>query len=317
MIPLRALSFLGRHGTRVLALGILVGLALPDLARELKPWLPVAVAMTMVGSMLRLEWAEIARQVRAWPRIALVTAWLMLAAPILVALAARFLDHVLGLPLPQGLVTAMVLSAAGPCIMAAPAICLLLGLDGALALVAMALAHLLVPFTVPPLALGLVGVTLDIGMVELTLRLAGFVLGAALAAEIIRRIVGHDRLRAHADAVNGFNMLVLVVFAIAIMDGVTEAAITDPGLVLVYFAAALVFNAGLQALGALVFRGAGAEAALAVGFMTGNRNMGLMWAALGADTPIPITLYFAVAQLPMYIFPALQAALYRRWTGRF
>ena len=311
---LPALSFLGRQGTRVLASGILLGLALPDLARELKPWLPVAVAMTMVGSMLRLEWPEIARHLRAWPRIALVTAWLMLAAPILVALAAR-LTAASGLPLPDGLVTAMVLSASAPCIMSAPAICLLLGLDGALALVAMVLAHLLVPFTVPPLALGLVGVTLDIGMVELTLRLAGFVLGAALAAELIRRLVGRAWLRAQAEAVNGFNMLVLVVFAIAIMDGVTEAAANDPWQVFVYFAAAIAFNGGLQALGALAFRRAGPAAALAVGFMTGNRNMGLMWAALGADTPFAITLYFAVAQLPMYIFPALQATLYRRWTG--
>ncbi|BBK44886.1 hypothetical protein STVA_49060 [Allostella vacuolata] len=306
---LAALTFLGRHGTRVLALGILVGLALPELARALKPWLPVAVAATMVGAMLRLEWPEIARQLRAWPRVVLVTAWLLLAAPVLVWAAAS------AVPLPPGLVTAMVLSAAAPCIMSAPAICLLLGLDGALALVVMVTVHLLAPLSVPPLALGLVGVTLDIGMAELTLRLAGFVLGAAAAAELIRRLVGRQRMRDHAHAINGFNMLVLVVFAIAIMDGVTEAAIADPGLVLVYLAAALVFNAALQALGALAFRNARAPAALAAGFMTGNRNMGLMWAALGADTAIGITLYFAVAQLPMYIFPALQAALYRRWLG--
>jgi BASS family bile acid:Na+ symporter len=246
--------------------------------------------------------------VRAWHRVLLVVAWLMVATPILVAVVAGTL------PLPPGLVTAMVLSAAGPCIMSAPAICLLLGLDGALALVVMVLVHLLAPVTVPPLALGLVGVTLDIGMAELTLRLAGFVLGAAAAAEVIRRLVGRERMRAHADAVNGFNMLVLVVFAIAIMDGVTEAALAEPQRVLVYLAAALAFNAGLQALGWLAFRWAGAPAALAVGFMTGNRNMGLMWAALGADTPIAVTLYFAVAQLPMYIFPALQARPYRRWT---
>ncbi|BBK34254.1 BASS family bile acid:Na+ symporter [Stella humosa] len=302
------LAYLGRNGTKVLAVGILVGLALPDLARSLKPWLPVAVAMTMVGSMLRLEWPEIARQIRAWPQVALTAAWLMLAAPVLVAVVAT------ALPLPPGLVTAMVLSAAGPCIMSAPAICLLLGLDGALALVAMVIAHLLAPLTVPPLALGLVGVTLDIGMVELTLRLAGFVLGAAAVAELIRRLAGRQRMRDHGDAVNGFNMLVLVVFAIAIMDGVTAAALADPGLVLVYLAAALVFNAALQAAGWLAFRRAGAPAALAVGFMTGNRNMGLMWAALGADTAIGITLYFAVAQLPMYLFPAIQAPLYHRWT---
>jgi BASS family bile acid:Na+ symporter len=303
---LRFLAFLGRHGTRVLALGILTGLALPDLAALLRPHLTAVVVCTLVGSLLRLEWREIAAQVRAWPRVALATAWLLLASPLLVlAVASLF-------PLPPGLVTAMVLSAAGPCIMSAPAIVLLLGLDGALALVVMVLAHLLVPLTVPTVAASLLGVTLEIGFLALMLRLAAIVFGAIVIAQAIRALAGTQRLQRHARAIDGVNMLVLVIFAIAIMDGVTVAALREPGLVLVYLAAALVFNAGLQALGALAFRGSGPRAALAVGFMAGNRNMGLMWAALGADTPIAITLYFAVAQLPMYLFPAFQSGLYRR-----
>ncbi|MCC7271980.1 MAG: Na+-dependent transporter [Alphaproteobacteria bacterium] len=307
---LPALAFLGRHGTRVLAVGIIVGLALPDLAHALKPFLPAMVAATMTGALLRLEWRDIGRQLRAWPRIAATTAWLIVATPVLVAVVAK------ALPLPDGLVAGMVLSAAGPCIMAAPSIALLLGLDAALSLVAMVAVHLLAPLTVPPLALALLGIHLHIGMVELTVRLAAFVLGAAIVAEAIRRVLGRERLRAAGEAINGANMLVLVAFAIAIMDGITAAALADPGLVLVYLFAALVFNALLQVAGARLFRRTGAPAALAVGFMTGNRNMGLMWAALGADTPIAIALYFAVAQLPMYLFPAVQSPLYRRWLAR-
>ncbi|MGE0723567.1 MAG: hypothetical protein AB7O45_04295 [Alphaproteobacteria bacterium] len=303
---LRLLAFLGRHGTRVLALGILTGLALPDLASALRPHLPAVVVCTLIGSLLRLEWRDVVAQARAWPRVALATSWLILAAPVLVFLAARLL------PLPPGLVTAMVLSAAGPCIMASPAIAILLGLDGALALVVMVLAHLLVPLTVPPIAAALVGVTLELGLVDLMLRLAGMVFGAAAVAQAIRMAVGATRIARHARAIDGINMIVLVVFAIAIMDGVTEAALGEPGRVLVYLVAALVFNAGLQAAGALVFWRAGPRAALAIGFMSGNRNMGLMWAALGADTPVAVTLYFAVAQLPMYLFPAIQSGLYRR-----
>ncbi|MGE0717968.1 MAG: Na+-dependent transporter [Alphaproteobacteria bacterium] len=303
---LPALSFLGRHGTRVLAAGILTGLALPDLAHALKPLLTALVMATMTGALLRVEWPDIARQIRAWPRVAAATLWLIVAAPVLVALVCRLL------PLPDGLVAAMVLSAAGPCVMAAPAIALLLGLDAALSLVVMVTAHLLVPATMPPLAAALVGVTLDIGIGELAARLALIVLGAAAAAEAIRRIVGRARIRRAGEAINGVNMVMLVLFAIAIMDGVTAAAIAEPARVALYFAAAIVFNAALQAAGWLVFRRAGAPAALAVGLMTGNRNMGLVWAALGPETPFAIALYFAVAQLPMYLFPALQSWLFRR-----
>jgi len=301
------LGFVGRHATRVLALGIFVGLAFPDLARTLKPYLPLCVALTMVGSLLRLEWRAVRAELARPGPVALALAWLLLGAPFVVAGVALLID------LPPGLVTAMVLSAAGPCIMSTPAICLILGLDGAMALVVMIFAHVIAPLTLPPLALALVGVTLDLGVAQLMLRLALFVIGAMAVAALVRHWLGRDRIRRLATEIDGVNVLTLLVFAIAIMDGIADAAAADPHLVLVYFLAAVAFNAGYQALTYPLFAVLGRRRALTVGFATGNRNMGLLWAALGPGTALEVTLYFAVAQLPMYVLPAVQAWLYRPW----
>jgi BASS family bile acid:Na+ symporter len=52
--------------------------------------------------------------------------------------------------------------------------------------------------------------------------------------------------------------------------------------------------------------------ALALGLAAGNRNMGLMLAAAGAAVPDLTWLYFAVAQFPIYLMPAMLKPLARR-----
>ncbi len=77
-----------------------------------------------------------------------------------------------------------------------------------------------------------------------------------------------------------------------------------------YLVAAVVFNAGLQGLGALAFRGRGRLGALTAGLVLGNRNMALVLMA-GAAGP-DFGFYVAMAQLPIYLLPALGAPIYRR-----
>ena len=71
-------------------------------------------------------------------------------------------------------------------------------------------------------------------------------------------------------------------------------------------------NIALQALTAILFCWRGWRFALTLGLLTGNTNMGLLMATLPRDTHNDILLYFALAQLPMYMLPALQKHLYRR-----
>ena len=50
-----------------------------------------------------------------------------------------------------------------------------------------------------------------------------------------------------------------------------------------------------------------------LGYGTGQRNMGLLIAALGAATPDSTFLFFALAQFPIYLMPQLIKPL----AGRF
>ena len=89
-----------------------------------------------------------------------------------------------------GLVAALCLSAMAPGIISAATTATFLRLDSSLALLLTLFTNFLVPFTLPPLALGLLGLDLHIGALDLSLRLATIVAIAAAGAFLIRRRIG-------------------------------------------------------------------------------------------------------------------------------
>jgi BASS family bile acid:Na+ symporter len=173
-------------------------------------------------------------------------------------------------------------------------------------------ATLLAPLTLPPLALLLLDLDLQIGIGVFMGRLALIMLGAFLIAAAIRKLTGPARLAAHAEQIDGFIVVVMLVFAVAIMDGVTATLIERPGIVALWALAAFIANPGLQALGIAAFGWLGRKGALTVGLVSGNCNMGLLLAALPATSDFDTLLYFAVAQLPIFVLPALLLPVYRR-----
>jgi len=303
---LRLLALLGRHGTWFLAIGLFIGLVLPPLATLVRPALNPLIFLLTAAAFLGIDWPALAAHARRPALLALVLAWTLVAAPVATALAARALD--LPLPLAQGLV----LWAASPPLISVPAIALLLGLDGALALMLMVSGIFLMPFTLPPLVLGLIGLKLGVGIVALTRNLVLFIGGAALFAAALRRLVGVARLRRHALELSGLNVLILLLFAIGVMDGVGPLLLTKPQQVLLYAATALGASLALQALSFLVFAFLPRLSALTVGLVGGNNNMALVWASLGAAATPELTLFFAVVQLPIYVLPAVLKPVYRR-----
>ena len=302
----RLLATLGGQGPKVLFGGVFLGLLLPDVATVFRPALPYIVALLLMLSLLRVDWGEIGETVRRPGAVGLAIMWMMLVSP----LAMWALLSVV--PLPPALTTALILMAAAPPILGATAIAILLGLDGALAVVVGLLATLLTPITVPPLALALLGVSLDIGVGEFMLRLAAVVAIAFAIAAAIRRLTGTERLRAWGSRIDGVIVLLMLVFALAIMHGVTDAIFERPRVVLLWLAAAFVANPLLQALGVLAFSWMGLKRALTCGLLSGNCNMGLLLAALPPDADYDVVLFFALAQIPMYTLPALVLPFYRR-----
>jgi bile acid:Na+ symporter, BASS family len=303
---LRPFAFLGRHGTWFLAGGLFIGLFLPPLAALLRPLLSGFIFLLTAATFLSIDWRELARHARRPVLLALILIAILLASPIVTALAVRALE------LPVPLAQALVLWAASPPLISVPAIALLLGLDGALALLVMVAGTFLMPFTLPPLVLGLIGLKLGIGILPLMRNLVLFTGGAALVAAALRGLAGAEKLRRHAVELSGLSVLILILFAIAIMDGVRDLIAAKPQQVAVYALCALLASLALQVLGFLAFAWLPRIAALTVALVAGNNNMAVVWASLGSAATPELMLFFAAVQLPIYVLPAALRPVYRR-----
>lgn len=302
----RVAHILVAHSRWWLAGSVFAGLALPELATTLRPLLPPAVAVLLVLSMLRMDWAAVLDYARRPVRMGLALAWVLVGAPV--AMAAVLAP----LGLSDGLRAALILMAASAPIMSSPALAVLLGLDASLALVVVVAATLTMPFTAPWAADLLAHLPLAIPTWELTARLAGLVAGSVAAALVLRRFIGRARLAAWGRGIDAASVLFLVLFAIAIMDGVTAELIADPARTLLIILGSFAANLGLQAAGAALFWWTGRRAALTVGLVGGNCNMALLLAVLPAEVHPDVPLYFALGQFPIYILPAVLTPLYRR-----
>lgn len=306
----RLLDALGRYATAFMAAGVGAGLILPWLADLLRPLLVPLLLVPLTIALVRLDWSALVAYGRRPLLIGALAAWMLVASPLAMWAAVS------ALPLSPAIKAALVLMAAAPPIVSSAAISLFLGLDAALAVVVVVLSTALVPLTLPPLALALLGLELEIGLAAFMLRLATLVGIAFAAAFLVRRFVSAGWLARNGRVLDGLSVLNLILFAIAIMAGVTEVALDRPGFVAGTVAVSFAANLALQAAGAAVGWPLGRRAALTLALMTGNCNMGLVLVVLADKADFDVVVYFALAQIPMYTLPGLMTPLYRRWLGR-
>jgi BASS family bile acid:Na+ symporter len=305
----RLLDLLGVHARWALPAGVFAGILLPDLAALLRPILTPVVIGSLTAALLRLDWKRIGAALQR-PGLALLLAgWQLMLSPLLVWGASVLVG------LPPDLHLLLVLQAAAPPIGSAAVFALILGLDGALAAVGTVLATLLLPVTLTPIVLLLSDTGLRVDLGAFILRVTLVVAAPFALAAILRARVGPARLRRNDALLGGLNVLLLVVFAIAVMDGVTARLLADPayigGLLLTACIAALV----LHAVAFAVFRWAGARTAFNAAVMSGNRNMGLMLAVTAGTAGEAFSLYAGIAQIPMYFAPLLLSLFLRRDGG--
>jgi hypothetical protein len=212
-----------------------------------------------------------------------------------------------------GLVAALCLSAMAPTVVSAATTAAFLRLDVSLALLISLITNFAVPLTLPPLALWLLDLDLKIGAAALSLRLATIVLIALAGAIAIRAWLKPDGLRHVAHKIDGCAVLVLMVFAIPLMDGIVARALAEPvkltGFIVGSFAGMFLCNAAM-ALGTLPFTDF--RTALTAGYCSNGRNNALLMAVLPVTADPDIFLFIAAVQIPIYVMPSLLQPLYRR-----
>ena len=300
------LEFCARRGAAILAASIFVGLFLPPLASVFRDFVTITVAGLMTLVLLRVDFGQVVAWLRKPLLIVALLAWLLLACPVLAFALCWFL------PLEPGFVAGLVVLATGCAATSSPAFARLVGLDGDVAFVVSILSTFLVPFTAPPIALGLMGIDLALSLGGLMARLA-LLVGLPMALSLVlRQIIPREALARQAGTIDGAVVLLVAAYGVGVMDGILARAIAQPGYVLGGVAMAFAGCFTLNAATALAFGTAGRRFALAAGLLSGNRNMALFLAVLPRETDPAILLFLTLCQFPLFLSPFLLGPIYRR-----
>ena len=304
-----AIAWIGKKGAKAVAASLFLGIALPPLSALMRPVLVPCIFLLLVLAFVRVDLSAAIGHARRPLRLAAACFWMMVALPWLISVLIRLTGLQDVLP---ALAIALIVMAVAPPIMSAPAFAYLIGLDGALSLTVLVATMVLTPLTAPLMAGLLLGPSLPLSAADLAVRLAALLAGSMAVAAVLRRALGTQRIAEHRHFIDGLNVIMLFVFAVAIMDGVAAMAFGNPLLTLGLLA--LSFIAALLQMAATVaaFGYMGRMHALTLGLVAGNRNMGLMVAAMAGHVPDLAWIFFALAQFPIYLLPLLLQALARR-----
>lgn len=306
----RILAFIVRFAPQAMAGGVFIGLVLPDLADLLRPLIAPAVWGLLFLALLRISLKDMLETIRRPVLAVSLIFWMMIVTPVLMALVMMVVD------LRPGLEAALVLSASSSSLFSTPALGVMFGLDGALLLIVLVVGTLLVPIILPLAALTLLGFDMGADPMQLFIRMALLVVSAVIASLVVRRIVGEERVNGATDITESASVILLIVFAIGIMQGVTDRLLNDPWDIAHVAGIAFASYIGLMVIGTLVFLflvpGVGKRAALSAGFISGTRNLAIILAVLPASVDADIPLFFAVGQFPIYIMPMLLKPVFHR-----
>lgn len=301
---------MGGRATTLLPLSLAIGLAFQNVASATRVLLwPLAVLLLMLA-LARMDWIRVRALLRRPGPAVLLALANLIVVPLVVWPIWQGLSQ--GLDLWPGLAAALCLSAMAPGIISAATTAAFLRLDSSLALLLTLFTNFLVPFTLPPLALWLLDLDLHISAVDLSLRLVLIVVVASAGAFAIRRWLG-TRIMEEASTLDGLSVVVLMVFAIPLMDGVVAQAAAQPlklaGFVVGAFAGMILCNL-VVAAGTLPFLDR--RVALTAGYCSGGRHNALLMAVLPASVDADIFLFIAAVQFPIYLIPTLLQPVYRR-----
>lgn len=296
-------DFIGRHASRVLPLGVLIGLFVPYLAERFQPLLIPALFVPLTLSLVRIQTQQLRKSFMHWRLVALLSGWILLLRPVTVWLILQLAT------LPETIVKAVIITAAAPPVTACAAIAIYLGIDAAIVVVVTIVTMLLVPFSLPPIVHYFVDLQIKTELWQVSMRLALFIACAFLGALLIKKWMGKTRIHRNAAIMDGVSVIFIGIFIIGVMHGVTATFIQQPWYVFhaLWVSTLLVFF--LYIIATLLFWQLGPSTAMAIGLVSGNCNMGLMYLILMDQARLDVLIFFAIGQVPMYFLPSLLAPL--------
>jgi BASS family bile acid:Na+ symporter len=287
-----------------LAASIFLGIAFPALASLCKPLLLPMVFLLFVFAILQVSFGDAAvaafRGIAVW----IILLWQLVALPLLALL-------LFSLHLDSELLVFGVVALCSCSITATTALSRMLGLNDALALVVGLIGSLLMPL---PLYLAMqYGLGLDtvINPVSYLLRVLLFIVVPFALVYVLREIISESQdalIRKHVPtAVIGL----LMIFGLAVMDGVQALLIDDPWTVFTYVLFSFCLSIAVQIITRLALAFLGSRDASTAAILCSYRNVGVIAALTGESLGSNFLIFLGLWQLPMYTLPILLRKYYQ------
>ena len=298
---LGTLGQLSRHGRFVLVAGLCAGLALPEVAMALRPWLSELVLLLLFITAFRVGFPNALAALRHLRETARVVLAYQLALPLLCICLFGFwgiADH------PIAFVLTLMLAA--PPLTGAPNLSVMLGHPPEPAFRLLIVGTILLPLTIIPIfwlspALGSLVQALDAA-----LHLCGVMSVTIAFAFLLRAILRADMQAREITALDGLTSLALAVIVIGLMSAVAPTLAAQPMVLAGWLLLAVVTNLGLQLCAYLLLRNGHSPAyAAPLAIVAGNRNVAIFLIAASASQSEEFLIFLGCYQFPMYLTPIL------------
>ena len=291
----KLVSFLKTNSLTILAVSLLIGLFFPTVSTFFRPWLTGSVFIFLLGIFLRVDLNAIQSSLRQVKPTIIFPLTIMVFLPIITAWGLSYTT------LETGLIAAIVLSLACPPSTGNAAIAREMKSDHSSALVIIFICTLIAPITVPLIAEHIL--SLSISTQTLARNIGALVGGAVILSAFIllKRRSWTIQYGAHLDVIT---VLALSVFALATMHNVRDQILANPKRAIILLCAIYAINLFSFFIGLFLANGT-LKNRSAFGISTANRNVGLIWAALGLSIDPTIAFYFALSQFPIFTLPVI------------
>ena len=303
----KMLNFIGLHGTLIMPIGVVVGLLFPSLTQLTRPMAESIVIFMLIVSIYRLNPNSIKEKLHDFKIIGIGILWLLLLMPVITFM----IGYLIGIP--SGLLAVITAWSACPPLVSMPGLAILIGLDGAVALLVMIGGTLLFTVSLPIILSALVGQNIGLNPLSMALELFSIVSISFLIGQGLRWSVGITRAHASEGAADGILVISMALFAVTIMGGLHEAWANEPERLPLFVSVAVIICASAQVFNAIIFQRLNRRTGGAIALASGSRNLALLIPIASGTFAEDLWIFIAVIQIPIYFLPIISKPLYQKF----